>query len=73
MADEVTLKTAPNPKEIIWENFTSPKNQRWYKILLGWALSILFLGSVTVIFYFLNSAKGQRLDQSVHKDGYTDQ
>ena len=42
-------------------------------MLLGWALSILFLGSVTVIFYFLIRAKGQRLDQDLHQDGYTDQ
>ena len=73
MADEITLKAAPDPQEIIWENFSNAKSQRWFKVLIGWALSILFLGSVTVIFYFLNRAKGERLDQSLHRDGYTDQ
>lgn len=74
MGDEVQIKQAPDPKEIIWENVNFPKNERWFKVLIGWILSGLVLGGITTVVYFLISAKGQMLDSELHnKNGYTRQ
>jgi hypothetical protein len=53
MANDVSLESAPEPREIIWNNINYPKYKRWLRILLGWTLSILFLGAATAVFYFL--------------------
>lgn len=66
MADELNVKQAPDPKEIIWENLNYPKNERWLKVLIGWLLSFLVLGGITGIVYALIRAKGTRLDNDLH-------
>ena len=53
MADELNVKQAPDPKEIIWENLNYPKNERWFKVLIGWLLSLIVLGAITGIVYIL--------------------
>ena len=74
MADELNVKQAPDPKEIIWENLNYPKNQRWFKVLIGWLLSLLVLGAITGIVYILIHEKGIRLDNDLHgEEGYTHQ
>lgn len=44
---------APNPEEIIWENFNLPKKKRIIRVILGWILSIIVLVAVFVVFYFV--------------------
>jgi hypothetical protein len=56
---EVDVSEAPEPREIIWENFNYPSSKRFGRILLGWTLSALFIAFITVIFYFILKWKTQ--------------
>lgn len=53
MTDSVTLDEAPDPREIIWDNINYPKYKRLLRVILGWALSIVFVAIILVPFYFL--------------------
>jgi fumarate reductase subunit D len=59
---EVTVQRAPEPKEIIWENINYPNAVRMVRLWFGWVLTVLLLGVVTAIFYFLFHAKSQAVD-----------
>lgn len=59
MAHQVTLESAPEPREIIWANINYPKYKRWLRVVLGWTLSIIFLAIATGVFYFLVVFKAQ--------------
>ncbi len=66
-ADEecnVGMEEAPEPKEINWEHINYPEHRRVGRMFAGWALTTLFLGSITVFFFFLLSEKSILIEES---------
>ena len=61
-ASSIYLEEAPEPKEILWENINYPRKRRYARIFVGWLLSVLFVASVTVIFYFILVEKSELLE-----------
>jgi hypothetical protein len=57
------VQRAPEPKEIIWKNINYPKTVRALRLAVGWLLTGLLLGVVTVIFYFIFHAKSEAVEK----------
>lgn len=58
----VTVQRAPEPKEIIWENINYTNAVRVMRLAVGWLMTALLLGLVTVIFYFIFNAKSHAVN-----------
>ena len=62
----ITMKTAPEPKEILWKNmFKSNPRFHLLRLLFGWFWTLVILTIVTIIFFFVLRQKGQYM-----KDAY---
>jgi hypothetical protein len=59
----VSVQRAPEPKEIIWKNINYPNSVRAVRLAIGWLLTALLLGAVTVIFYFIIHAKAHAVEE----------
>lgn len=58
---------APNPEEIIWENFNLPKKKRIIRTILGWLFSLIVLVAVFIVFYFILIEKSTLLEHAAEK------
>jgi hypothetical protein len=67
---EVGMKEAPEPKEINWEHINYPEHKRVGRMIAGWALATLFLGSITTVFFFLLSEKSILIEESFSEEGH---
>ena len=63
----VKIMEAPNPEEIIWENFNLPKKKRIFRTILGWLFSLIVLVAVFIVFYFILIEKSTLLEHAAEK------
>lgn len=56
-AEDITIKEAPEPKEILWKNVNVDKDKKFALYLTSWGLSTLLLLIITIIFYFVLEQK----------------
>lgn len=63
----VEVDEAPEPKEIIWENINFPQEKRIIRLIIGWALTALFIAAVTGVFYGILTAKGHAVEEALKK------
>jgi hypothetical protein len=54
---KIEFGEAPEPKEINWEHINYPEHKRVGRMIAGWTATILFLASITTIFFFILSEK----------------
>lgn len=66
-ADEVIIEQAPGPKEIIWHHLKHFHGKK-LKILRGWALSLIFLFLIFIVFYFISHFKANLLKSEEHEE-----
>ena len=52
-SENIKIKEAPEPKEILWNNINVPQSKKIMLRILGWGLSLLVLVIVTIAFYFM--------------------
>ena len=52
-SEEISIKEAPEPKEILWKNVNVSKRRKIALRILGWGLSLALLVVATVVFYFI--------------------
>lgn len=60
-SEKISIKVAPEPKEICWENVNVPHKTKVLLYIVAWGLSILVLGVVTLAVYFIYEYKAQNL------------
>jgi hypothetical protein len=62
------MDEAPEPKEINWEHINYPEHKRVGRMIAGWILTTLFLGAITVVFFFLLSEKSILIEESFNSE-----
>lgn len=60
-SENITIKIAPEPKQIIWKNVNVPQETKVFLYILAWILSIFVLAVVTVAVYFIYEYKASNL------------
>jgi hypothetical protein len=53
----ISCHTAAEPADIIWENIHYSKTSRIIALTLGWLISIILLGVLTVVLFFILKGK----------------
>lgn len=64
-SEKITIKIAPEPKEIIWQNVNVPQETKIFLYIGAWILSILVLAFVTVAVYFIYDYKATNLADAI--------